>query len=80
MSRAWECCAGKLSWKSPLAHSQLRPLPISLKVDFLLRDWSEEASVLQLPADTHTGRLLGSVWTLVKSIHPHQRKQIFKAQ
>lgn len=53
MSRAWECCAGKLSGKSPLALSQLRPLPISLKLDFLLRDRSGKTSVLQLPADTH---------------------------
>lgn len=59
MSRAWECCAGKLSGKSPFALSQLRPLPISsLKLDFLLHDWSEETSVLQLPADTHMQEFL----------------------
>lgn len=46
MSCARECCAGKLSGKGQFAFSQLRPLPISLKLDFLLQDWSEETSVL----------------------------------
>ncbi len=70
MNRAWECCAGKLSGKSLFALSQLRPLPTSLKLDFLLRTWSEKTSVLQLLADTHTGifGLVAPVWSLAKSI------------
>lgn len=80
ISRAWECLRGKTVWEKPvLLSSQLRPLPISLQMDFLLQDWSEETSVPRLPAGhKQTGIFLDyldQVWSLAKSTFLHKRKQ-----
>ncbi len=46
---------GKTVWEKPVCSQSAMTPPHILKLDFLLREWSEETSVPQLPADTHMG-------------------------